>query len=103
VKITSLENPSFVNKKLNDKRQIIKLHISLKVIFLKVIYVKTREIIPRINTFITEDFETPIRGKSTVDVKTEPKNDHTVEKKRSFHNFSQVLFHFNISDNNGIV
>jgi hypothetical protein len=103
VKITSGEYASFENKKPNDKAHIEKHQICLNVSFLYVIKHNINHINERIKILKTEVFDTQIRGKRTVDVKTEPKNDQIVEKKSNFQIFSQVLFPFNTSDNKGIV
>jgi len=52
---------------------------------------------------ITPVLNTHIKGNKIIDVETEPIKDPIVEKNKSFHIFSQELFHFNNSDNKGIV
>lgn len=57
----------------------------------------------KIVEFKTEVLYTQIKGKNKEEVKTEPKNEPIVEKNKSFQIFSQVLFHFKISESRGIV
>ena len=82
---------------------MIQTNTYLIIIFLNHFTINKIAIHDKITEFNVAEFATQIVAKRTVDVSTDQKNDHIVEKNNSFHIFSQVLSPLKISDNSGIV
>ena len=96
-------NTSLANTNVQEKLRTIIAKIIEKFNFLKFINDKIIAINESIIEFILADFSTHKYENNTVEVTTDQRKEPIVEKNNNFHIFSQVLSHFNSSDNKGIV